>query len=61
MTGDNSGYMYTDDANGYYWNSTTDHSHIATVGADGMLITNGGSYIWFYTIDYMNWISWKAE
>ena len=59
--GDNSGYMYTDDANGYYWNSTTDHSHIATVGADGMLITNGGSYIWFYTIDYMNWISWKAE
>ena len=59
--GDNSGYMYTDDSAGYYWYSTTNHSHIANVGADGMLITNGGSYIWFYTIDYMNWISWKAE
>ncbi|MBO4819186.1 MAG: hypothetical protein J5528_03505 [Firmicutes bacterium] len=52
------GYMYADDPNGYYWTSTSNHSSMATVGANDYTFTNSTVIVWFYTVDFMNWFNW---
>ena len=52
--GSMAGYMYTDDANGFY-NDEHGHSSIPMIGADGYTMTSSTRIVWFYTIDFMNW------
>ncbi|MCR4722406.1 MAG: DUF4430 domain-containing protein [Eubacteriales bacterium] len=52
------GYMYSIDPLGYYWNSANDHSILASVGADAYVISDSTYVVWFYTVDYSNWINW---
>jgi len=52
------GYMYADDPNGYYWNSSSDHSSMAQIGAGDYVFTSTTRIVWFYTVDFMNWYNW---
>lgn len=56
--GDYSGYVYSDDSQGYYWNSTSDHSSMATDGANDYVFTSSTRITWFYTVNFMNWFNW---
>jgi len=56
--GYSAGYMYADDPQGYYWNSTSDHSQMATIGADQYVFTDSTRIVWFYTVDFMRWFNW---
>lgn len=49
------GYMYTNDANGYFWTSSSTHSTIPMVGAADMTFTSSTRIVWFFTVNYMNW------
>ena len=49
------GYMYSDDAAGYYWRAVNDHSSIPMVGADSYVFTSSTRIVWFYTVNYGNW------
>lgn len=53
--GNLAGYMYTNDANGYYWTSADNHSTIPSVGAADMVFTSSTQIVWFYTVNYWNW------
>lgn len=53
--GNLAGYMYTNDANGYYWTSADNHSTIPPVGAADMVFTSSTRIVWFYTVNYQNW------
>lgn len=53
--GNLAGYMYTNDANGYYWTSADNHSTIPSVGAADMVFTSSTRIVWFYTVNYLNW------
>lgn len=53
--GNLAGYMYTNDANGYYWTSADNHSTIPPVGAADMVFTSSTRIVWFYTVNYWNW------
>lgn len=53
--GNLAGYMYTNDANGYYWTATDNHSTIPSVGAADMVFTSSTRIVWFYTVNYWNW------
>ena len=53
--GNLAGYMYTNDANGYYWTSAYNHSTIPPVGAADMVFTSSTRIVWFYTVNYQNW------
>ena len=56
--GDSAGYMYCDDPNGYYWTSTSNHSSMATVGANEYTFTSSTVIVWFYTVNFWNWFNW---
>lgn len=53
--GNLAGYMYTNDANGYYWTAADNHSTIPSVGAADMVFTSSTRIVWFYTVNYWNW------
>lgn len=53
--GNLAGYMYTNDANGYYWTAADNHSTIPSVGAADMVFTSSTRIVWFYTVNYLNW------
>lgn len=53
--GNLAGYMYTNDANGYYWTAADNHSTIPSVGAADMVFTSSTQIVWFYTVNYWNW------
>ena len=53
--GNLAGYMYTNDANGYYWTAADNHSTIPPVGAADMVFTSSTRIVWFYTVNYWNW------
>ena len=53
--GNLAGYMYTNDANGYYWTAADNHSTIPSVGAADMVFTSSTQIVWFYTVNYQNW------
>lgn len=53
--GNLAGYMYTNDANGYYWTAADNHSTIPPVGAADMVFTSSTRIVWFYTVNYRNW------
>ena len=50
------GYMYAIEP--YRWVSSSDHSAMGTVGADGYTLSDSTYVVWFYTTDFMRWFNW---
>ncbi len=50
------GYMYAIEP--YRWVSSSDHSAMGTVGADGYTLSNSTYVVWFYTTDFTRWFNW---
>ncbi len=50
------GYMYAIEP--YRWVSSSDHSAMGTVGADGYTLSNSTYVVWFYTTNFMRWFNW---
>ncbi len=54
--GDYAGYMYATEA--YSYTNLNNHCALGTVGADAYVLTDSTYVVWFYTVDYRNWINW---
>lgn len=54
--GDMAGFMYAIEP--YEWHSTSNHSAMGTVGADGYVLSDTTYVVWFYTTNFMRWFNW---
>ena len=50
------GFMYATES--YRWNNANDHSALGTYGADQYVLTNSNYIVWFYTVDFTQWVNW---
>ena len=57
--GSMAGYMYA--IQPYYYVDLDHHCELGTVGADAYVLSDTTYVVWFYTVDYSNWINWQSE